>query len=97
MKRWLAMMGMVLVLAACGQGGFQRGVFYGKVIDKTPAEVESSFGKPDTVENTADGPRYFYAKKTFNPENMNQVDEKTIVEFGRNKEGKIVCVDVSYM
>jgi hypothetical protein len=31
-----------------------------------------------------------------NPENMNQIDEKTIVEFAK-KDGRIVCVDVSYM
>jgi hypothetical protein len=41
--------------------------------------------------------RYVYAKKTFNPENQNQVDEKTIVEFAKDKDGKTVCIDVSYM
>jgi hypothetical protein len=88
---------LAAAVAACGQGGFQRGVFYGKVIDKTPDEVVDSFGKPDAIESTSDGARYVYIKKTFNPENMNQVDEKTIVEFGKNKEGKVVCLDVSYM
>jgi hypothetical protein len=38
-----------------------------------------------------------YVKKTFNPDNLNQVDEKTIVEFGKDKDGKVVCLDVSYM
>jgi len=28
---------------------------------------------------------------------MNQVDEKTIVEFSKDKDGKLVCQDVSYM
>jgi hypothetical protein len=71
-------------------------VFYGKVIDRTPDEVAGSFGQPDAVETTAAGPRYVYTKKTFNPENMNQVDDQTIVEFEK-KDGKVVCVDVSYM
>jgi hypothetical protein len=97
MKRFVIGAVLVLMVAACGQGGFQRGVFYGKVIDKTPDEVVSAFGKPDAIENAADGPRYVYIKKTFNPENMNQVDEKTIVEFGKDKDGKVVCLDVSYM
>jgi hypothetical protein len=97
MKRFLMAAVLAAALAACGQGGFQRGVFHGKVIDRTPEEVVSSFGKPDAIESGAEGPRYVYLKKTFNPENMNQVDDKTIVEFGKDKGGKIVCVDVSYM
>ena len=97
MKRLLMAAQLAAVVAACGQGGFQRGVFHGKVIDHTPEEVVSSFGKPDAVENGTEGPRYVYLKKTFNPENMNQVDEKTIVEFGKDKDGKIVCVDVAYL
>lgn len=98
MKRIIAACTVAVILVACGQGGFQRGVFYGKVIDKTPDEVAGSFGKPDEVLPAAgDGLRYVYAKKTFNPENQNQVDEKTIVEFAKDKDGKTVCIDVSYM
>jgi hypothetical protein len=97
MKRFVMAAVLALMVAACGQGGFQRGVFYGKVIDKTPEEVASAFGKPDAIETATDGTRYVYFKKTFNPENMNQVDEKTIVEFGKDKDGKVVCLDVSYM
>lgn len=97
MKRFLMATLIAVAVAACGQGGFQRGVFYGKVIDRSPEDVVSAFGKPDAIESGSEGQRYFYLKKTFNPENMNQVDEKTIVEFGKDKEGKVVCVDVSYM
>jgi hypothetical protein len=97
MKRFLMAAVLAAVLAACGDGGFQRGVFHGKVIDRTPEDVASSFGKPDAIESGSEGPRYVYRKKTFNPDNLNQVDEKTIVEFGKDKDGKIVCVDVSYM
>jgi hypothetical protein len=97
MNKFLMAAVLAAALAACGQGGFQRGVFHGKVIDHTPEEVAGSFGKPDAVENGTEGPRYVYVKKTFNPENMNQVDEKTIVEFGKDKDGKTVCVDVTYM
>lgn len=87
-----------LVVAACSDGGFQRGVFYGKVIDRTPEEVAKNFGKPESIDSTVpDSPKYVYARKTFNPENQNQIDDKTIVEFARNKEGKVVCTDVSYM
>jgi hypothetical protein len=86
-------------LAACSsEGGFARGVFYGKVIDLTPEQVQSAFGKPDSVDNSApENPRYIYKKKTFNPDNMNKVDDQTIVEFARSKDGKIICTDVTYM
>lgn len=97
MRNWLICAGAALLIA-CGQGGFQRGVFYGKVIDRTPDEVASAFGKPDEVRAaTGDGVNYVYSRKTFNPDNQNQVDEKTIVEFAKNKDGKVVCIDVSYM
>lgn len=97
MKKVMMAAVLAAMLAGCGQGGFQRGVFHGKVIDRTPEDVVGSFGKPDAIESGSEGPRYVYVKKTFNPENMNQVDEKTIVEFGKDKDGKVVCVDVSYM
>lgn len=88
----------VAMLVACGQGGFQRGVFYGKVIDKTPDEVVSSFGKPDSIDQSSpEYPRYIYAKKTFNPEDMNKVDDQTIVEFAKGKDGQLHVTDVSYM
>ena len=97
MKRFLMAAVIAVAVAACGDGGFQRGVFFGKVIDRSPEEVASSFGKPDAIEGGSEGPRYVYLKKTFNPDNLNQVDAKTIVEFGKDKAGKVVCVDVSYM
>ncbi len=75
-----------LLLAACSDGGFQRGVFYGKVIDKSPADVASQFGQPSSIDQSApDNPRYVYVKKTFNPDDMNKVDEKTVVEFGERQ------------
>jgi hypothetical protein len=97
-KQFFAACSVAIILVACGQGGFQRGVFYGKVIDRTPDEVAGTFGKPDEVTPAvADGLRYVYVKKTFNPDNQNQVDDKTIVEFAKDKDGKTVYIDVSYM
>lgn len=93
----LAAVAAAFVLAACSDGGFQRGVFHGKVIDKTPDEVASAFGPPASIDQSSpDNPRFYYAKKTFNPDDMNKVDEKTVVEFAKGKDGKIIAVDVSY-
>jgi len=41
--------------------------------------------------------RFYYAKKTFNPDDMNKVDDETVVEFAKGKDGKIIAVDVSYL
>jgi hypothetical protein len=96
-KRVLAASTIAALLAACGQGGFQRGVFYGKVIDKTPEEVVSSFGKPDAIDQAIpDSPRYIYSNKTFNSDDMNKVDEKTIVDFAKGKDGQLHVTEVSY-
>jgi hypothetical protein len=96
-RRLAAAAVMAALLTACSDGGFQRGVFYGKVIDRTPEEVVSSFGKPDSIDNSSpDNPRYIYARKTFNPDNMNKVDDQTVIDFSK-KDGKLLCSDVSYI
>lgn len=98
LRKFAAATLMALVLGACSDGGFQRGVFYGKVIDRSPDEVVSAFGKPESVDNSIpDAPKYFYSRKTFNPDNQNRVDDKTVVEFAKNKAGQVVCTDVSYL
>jgi hypothetical protein len=96
-RRILAGTVLAALLAACGQGGYQRGVFYGKVIDRTPDEVVSSFGKPESIDaSVPESPRYIYSHKTFNPEDMNKVDEKTILDFTKGKDGQLHVTEVSY-
>jgi hypothetical protein len=78
-KRCAVVLATVAVLAACS-GGYQRGIFQGYVIDATEEEITNKIGKPDTVDNSKpEAPRWVYNKKTFDPDNMNQVDTKTIV------------------
>ncbi len=86
-----------LAIAACGESrGYSRGIFHGLMIDKTEEQVASKLGKPVEVQTfDADNVRYVYTKKTFDPDNLNQVDERTIIEFGR-KDGKLVVVDVTF-
>lgn len=92
-----ALIGLTLLVSACGGSrGYTRGVFYGMVIDKTEEEVTAKFGKPESVVKLGtDGVRYVYARKTFDPDNMSQVDDHTNVDFER-KDGRMVVVDVSY-
>ena len=89
---------VVTTLAACGNGGYQRGIFSGYVVDATEDEITGKIGKPDQVDNSnADAPRWIYIKKTFDPDNMNQVDQKTIVVTKKDPAtGKLKGAEVSF-
>jgi hypothetical protein len=87
------------VLAACGRGGdYQRGLFTGYVVGSTEEEIISKIGKPAEVDNSdPKAPRWVYLKKTFDPDNMNQIDAKTIVTFKKDDAtGKMKGAEVTY-
>ena len=87
-----------LVLSACGDtgGGYPRGVFYGLVIDKTEAQVKSKLGEPAEVQRLdEDHIRFVYRGKTFDPDNLNASDGRTVLELER-KDGRLIVVDVTY-
>ncbi|MFN9029289.1 MAG: hypothetical protein ACK54C_03050 [Betaproteobacteria bacterium] len=99
-KKLIAGLAVALVslfMTACEGGrGYSRGILHGLVIDKTEEEVTSKLGKPEAVEKFAtDGVRFVYRRKTFDPDNMNQIDEKTFIDFEK-KAGKMIVVDVSF-
>lgn len=96
LKRVLMVALVAFALAACGGGrGYTRGIFHGMVVDKTEQEVVEKVGKPAAIEKLGDGLRYTYSKKTFDPDNLNQIDERTFVDF-EPRDGKLVAVDVSF-
>lgn len=83
-------------LAACGGKGYSRGIFHGLVIEKTQEEVKAKLGEPFEVQKfDEDNVRFVYKGKTFDPDNANQVDDRTIIEFAR-KDGKLIVVDVTF-
>jgi hypothetical protein len=87
------------VLAACGPtGGYQRGLFTGYVVGATEEEIAGKIGKPEEVDNSdAKAPRWIYKKKTFDPDNQNQVDARTIVIFRKDEAtGKMKGADVIF-
>ena len=87
-----------VTLAACAKGGdYSRGVFHGLVTDKTPAEVEKAVGKPVAVEKTADGEAWIYEFKTFDNENMNKVDARSVVMFAMAADGKPHVKSIDYV
>ncbi|MCU0940567.1 MAG: hypothetical protein MUC86_15875 [Burkholderiaceae bacterium] len=76
-----AMIGLTALVSGCGESrGYSRGIFHGMVIDKTEDEVTSKLGK---------------RKKTFDPDNLNQVDDKTFIDFEK-KAGRMIVTDVSF-
>ena len=87
------------VITACGPtGGYQRGLFQGYVIGSTEEEIANKIGKPDEVDNSdPKAPRWIYKKKTFDPDNQNQVDARTIVIFKKDDAtGKMKGADIIF-
>lgn len=93
-----AILGLCMAAAGCPQsGGQQRGLFQGYVADKTEEEVVAKVGKPDSVDNSKPNTlRWIYRKKTFDPENQNQVDNETILIFQRDASGKLKVTQVIF-
>ena len=96
-KIWL-FTALLALLVGCGPtGGYQRGLFQGYVVGASEEEITSKIGKPDSVDSSdAKAPRWIYTKKTFDPDNQNQVDARTIVIFQRDAQGKLRGTDVIF-
>jgi len=78
-RRWVGAAAIALMLTACS-GGYQRGIFTGYVVDASDKEIKSKIGKPDQIDSTdPTAIKWVYNKKTFDPDNMNKTDERTIV------------------
>ena len=90
--------GVLLALGGCsGGGGQQRGLFTGYVTDKTEEEDVAKVGKPDSIDNSKPNtPRWIYKKKTFDPDNQNQVDNETILIFQKDAGGKMKVTQVIF-
>ena len=93
------MCGISIAIAACsgGGGGQQRGLFQGYVLDQTEEDVVAKVGKPDSVDNSKPStPRWVYKRKTFDPDNQNQVDNETILIFQKDASGKFKVTQVIF-
>jgi hypothetical protein len=91
--------GVIVAAVGCspGGGGQQRGLFVGYVTDKSEEEVTAKVGKPDSVDTSnPNTPKWIYKKKTFDPDNQNQVDNETILIFQKDASGKFKCTQVIF-
>lgn len=81
------------MLAAC-QGGHPRGMFSGKVMGETEAEIIDTYGPTASVDRkNPDSPVILYTAKTFDPDNSNRPDPETLIFLAK---GKIVASDVDF-
>jgi len=85
-----------IALTAC-QAGHTRGMFSGKVIGKTEAEIVEIYGQPVSVDRkNADTPVIVYTSKTFDPDNSNRPDPETLIFLAKDKDGKVIAADVGF-
>ena len=85
-----------IMLAAC-QGGHTRGMFSGKVLGKTEAEIIDTYGPPVSIDRkNPDSPVILYTAKTFDPDNSNRPDPETLIFLAKDKSGKVVAADVDF-
>jgi hypothetical protein len=92
-----ALVAIFVILVGCGAGTHSRGQFTGHVVGSTEEQVTSKLGKPADVDaKDPNRPRWIYKGKTFDPDNFNKVDEKVMIIFEKNAEGKLIGKDVIF-
>jgi len=85
-----------LVLSACSER-INRDDFVTLLKGKTEQEVLKIEGKPTTVDDkNAERHVWAYASRTFDVNNQNKMDAKTIVVFSPSAEGKMVVTQVLF-
>ena len=92
-----ALAALSIALAACSGSGHTRGMFTGKVMGKTEAEIVDVYGPPVSIDRkNADTPILVYTLKTFDPDNSNRPDPETLIFLAKDKDGKVVAADVDF-
>jgi hypothetical protein len=93
----LALATFFLAATGCSGSGHPRGMFTGRVMDKTEDEIVADIGKPESIDKTAaDRVKWIYKKKTFDPDNMNTPDAETVLVFKRDAAGKLKVAEVAF-
>ena len=91
-----AILAICLVFGGCAERT-NREDFASLLKGKTEQEVIKVAGKPDTVEDkAADRHVWTYNSRTFDVNNKNKFDAKTIVIFSPSAEGKMVMTEMQF-
>jgi hypothetical protein len=93
----MAAVALGLALSACSEM-LSREDFAARVKDKTDVEVKQEVGKPAAIDESGpDQVTWTYNSRTFNIEERNKFDEKTVVVFSKaGTDGKLKAVDVRF-
>lgn len=90
----IVVIAFTMLLAACS-GSYSRGQFAGFVTDATEAQIVDRVGKPDEIDASNPSKQvWVYRRRTFDPDNMNQVDGRTMVILERDAQGRWVGREV---
>ena len=91
-----AILAICLVFGACSER-MNREDFVTLLKGKTEQEVLKIEGKPTTVDDKKSDRRVWtYTSRTFDVNNQNKMDAKTIVIFSQSAEGKMVVTQVLF-
>jgi len=91
-----AILALCLVVGACSER-VNREDFTTQLQGKTEPETLKFAGKPATVDDkSADRHVWTYTDRTFDVNNKNKFDAKTLVIFTRSAEGKLVVTEVKF-
>lgn len=91
-----AILAASFALGACSERT-NREDFSTLINGKTAQEVRKNAGKPDNVdEASADRHVWTYTSRTFDIQQNNKMDTKTVVVFTRSPEGKMVVAEVKF-
>jgi hypothetical protein len=91
-----AILAACLVLGACSERT-NREDFTSQLMRKTEPEVMKYLGKPVTVDDKS-GTRHVwtYTSRTFDVQNQNKFDARTLVIFTPSAEGKMAVSEVKF-
>ena len=93
----VALSTFLLAGAGCSDSGHPRGMFTGRVVDKSEDEVTADIGKPESVDKSnPERVRWVYKRKTFDPDNLNTPDAETVLVFKKDASGKLKVAEVAF-
>jgi len=84
-----------LVLTACSEL-MSRSDFEARVRDKAEHQVRKDIGKPSAVDTAGDDVKWIYVKRTFNIDDNNRFDARTIVVFSPAHDGSLKAKEVYF-
>ena len=86
----------IVFVAACGQI-YSRTDFTSMVMNKSDDEVMQKVGKPQSVDtSSADQVTWVYTSETFDTENQNKRDAKTVVTLKKGSDGKLKVTGIQF-